>query len=215
MIYTICDDNACLLLSDYVGLGGEFIPLPFWIWTNEWMNECHYKSALCSLVVQCWIRCIPPTGAILLFSLITTINVWMGSTCSSRFVVAERNETIYRQQLTTIPRFLSESPQRAPVRWLSQRTTLATTKTTSPIWPTAFGAQSGLSMLMMMMTIRVELPAYSSCEMSHDSIRWHLTWLEMWCLARDWPPPPPTPRSAGTDRRESVYKPKTPLCPVQ
>ena len=155
-------------------------------------------------------------GAILLISLITTINVWMGSTCSSRFVVAERNETIYRQQLTTIPRFPSESPQRAPVRWLSQRKTLATTKTTSPIWPTAFGAQSGLSMLMMMMTRRVEFPAYSSCEMSHDSIRWHLTWLEMWCLARDWPPPPPpTLSSAGTDRRESVYKPKTPLCPVQ
>ena len=122
-----------------------------------------------------------PTGAILLFSLITTINVWMGSTYSSRFVVAERNETIYRQQLTTIPRFPSESPQRAPVRWLSQRTTLSTTKTTSPIWPTAFGAQSGLSMLMMMMTIRVELPAYSSCEMSHvfHPLAFDLTWNVM------------------------------------
>ena len=179
------------------------------------MNECHYKSALCSLI-----HSSPLPGANSFVSLITTINVWMGSTCSSRFVVAERNETIYRQQLTTIPRFPSESPQRAPVRWLSQRKTLATTKTTSPIWPTAFGAQSGLSMLMMMMTIRVELMPHDCqhtllvrCHMY--SIRWHLTWLEMWCLARDWPPPPPTPRSAGTDRQESVCKPKTPLCPVK
>ena len=147
---------------------------------NEWMSATTNRARLACCSMLNSLHFSSP-GPILLFSLITTINVWMGSTCSSRFVVAERNETIYRQQLTTIPRFPSESPQRAPVRWLSQRKTLATTKTTSPIWPTAFGAQSGLSMLLMMMTRRVELPAYSSCEMSHvfHPLAFDLTWNVM------------------------------------
>ncbi len=93
VIYTICWWQCLSPNIRLFGLGGELISMPFWIdeWMNEWMNECHYKAAYGSLVVQCWIRCIPPRGAILFGFFDNTTNQWMDGwmdglpTCSSRY----------------------------------------------------------------------------------------------------------------------------------
>jgi hypothetical protein len=160
VIYTISDDNACLqlLLSDYSALGGgALISMPF-LNMNEWMSATTNRARLvccCSMLNS--LHNPPSPGAqFFCVSLITTnqcLNGWMGPPRVAHVIRRCRKK---RNNLW--PRSIPErvAPQRTPLDdsvSTDDNDTLTTkTKTTRPIWPTAFGGPIGIEYWLMMMT---------------------------------------------------------------